>query len=146
LKLFTQPEVKAVFESYPVDLKARLLYLRHLIFSVASESAVIGPLTETLKWGQPGYLTEQSKSGVTVRIDGIKPEKNQIADSYGLYVHCNTSLVSDWRDIFQDVLAFEGNRCIRFSIEEDPPEDALRHCIEMALTYHLKPSRTKKIA
>jgi len=138
MEAFQQPEVEAVFDAYPTGLKARLLHLRQQIFFVAAKNDRIGPLTETLKWGQPSYLTAQSKSGVTVRIDRIKQKSGQTEEEYGMFVHCQTSLVSTWRDLYTGSLDFDGNRCIRFTATEDPPEDALRHCIGMALTYHLK--------
>jgi len=138
MKAFQQPEVKAVFDTYPARLKARLLHLRQQIFAVAATNDRVGPLTETLKWGQPSYLTAQSKSGTTVRIDRIKHKSKQTEEDYGLFVHCQTSLVSTWRDLYSGDLDFDGNRCIRFTTTEDPPDDALRHCIVMALTYHLK--------
>jgi hypothetical protein len=143
---FQQPGVKAVFDAYPEHLLPGLLNLRRLIFSVASTRGDIGPLTETLKWGQPSYLTSQSKSGTTVRIDQIKPKKGHAAEHYGLFVHCSTTLVSTWRDLFDGVLSFEGNRCIRFATTDEPPEEVLRHCIDMALTYHLKSIRQKRTA
>ena len=41
--------------------------LRSLLVEVA-EDLCVGPLTETLKWGEPAYLTEVTKAGTTVRI------------------------------------------------------------------------------
>lgn len=138
MEAFQQPEVKAKFDAYTTALRSRLLHLRQQIFSVAAADDRVGPLTETLKWGQPSYLTTQSKSGVTVRIDRIRQKAGQEEENYGLYVHCRTSLVSTWRDLYSGSLNFDGNRCIRFAANEDPPDDALRQCISMALTYHHK--------
>lgn len=52
---FADPAVKAVFDAYPRSMRADLLALRALIFEAAAHPA-IGPLVETLKWGQPAYL------------------------------------------------------------------------------------------
>lgn len=55
------PEVAAVFASYPGTIKRKLLFLRQLIFNVASKTAGVGVLEETLRWGQPSYLTTNPK-------------------------------------------------------------------------------------
>ena len=71
------PEVATVFETYPKEIRAKLLLLRRLIFNVASETDGVGELEETLKWGQPSYLTTQTKSGSLIRIDQIKSQEGK---------------------------------------------------------------------
>jgi len=129
---FDDPAVAAVFEAYPPRVKARLLRLRDLILETAAETDGVGALEETLKWGQPSYLTPESKSGTTIRIDKLKSGDGGTA----LFFHCQTHLVDTFREIYRDELAFEGNRAIALDAGDDLPEDALRHCIAMALTYH----------
>ena len=73
-KNIENPEVAALFERYPKEIKAKLLSLRQLIFDVASKTSGVGELEETLKWGQPSYLTTQTKSGSLVRIDQMKSQ------------------------------------------------------------------------
>ena len=34
-------------------------------------------------------------------------------------------------------MRYGGNRCIILTAEDDVPEPALRHCVALALTYHL---------
>jgi hypothetical protein len=58
-------DVKTKFESYPKEVAERLLRIRCIIFRTA-EQAEISDLQETLKWGQPSYL---SKIGSTIRYD-----------------------------------------------------------------------------
>lgn len=127
------PEVAAVFAAYPKDIKPKLMFLRQLIFDVASRTDGVGELEETLKWGQPSYLTTQSKSGSLVRIDQIKSQ----AGGYAMYFHCQTTLVDTFKELYRGVLKFEGNRSIIFSQRDKVPVEELRHCISMALTYHL---------
>lgn len=62
MKEFVDPAVAAVFEAYPVRLRERLMTVRELIFDVAARTGGVGPLTETLKWGQPSYLAERARS------------------------------------------------------------------------------------
>lgn len=69
---FADPGVAAVFKAYPAALRQKLLELRALVFEVAAVSDGVGRLTETLKWGQPSYLLEETKSGTTIRIDRLK--------------------------------------------------------------------------
>ena len=63
------PAVEAAFGTYPEPVRTRLRALRRLIFDTASATKGVGALEETLKWGQPSYLTPQTKSGSTIRID-----------------------------------------------------------------------------
>jgi len=141
-KKINSPEVSKVFETYPRELKAKLLFLRQLIFDVASETKGVGELEETLKWGQPSYLTAQSKSGSLVRIDQIKSQPGR----YAMYFHCQTTLVDSFKEMFRDDFKFEGNRAIVFERTDRIPLKQLRQCISLALTYHLdKKSANKHI-
>ena len=54
-----------------------------------------------------------------------------------MYFHCQTNLVATFRELYPTELQFEGNRSIRFARGAALPLDALRHCIALALTYHL---------
>jgi hypothetical protein len=130
--------VQAVFDSYPPKLRSKLLALRQLIIDTAASTTGVGALEETLKWGEPAYVTTQSKSGSTVRIDR---KKNQ--DRYAIYFNCNTSLVDTFRSMFPHSFTFEGNRAMVFAVEDAPPIEDLAFCIAMALTHHR--SKTKPI-
>ena len=105
------------------------MYLRRLILETASESDDIEKLEETLKWGEPSYLT---KGGSTIRI-GLKKENPK---QYAIYFHCKTKLVDTFREIYLGVFSFEGNRAIVFGENEEIPVEELKHCIYLALTYH----------
>jgi hypothetical protein len=137
---FDDPAVAAVFEAYPPAVKARLLRLRDLIFETAAATDGVGAIEETLKWGQPSYLTPETKSGSTIRIDKLKSDDGRTA----MFFHCQTRLVEDFREIYRGELAFEGNRAIVLDPNGDLPEAALRRCIAMALTYHLNKRRLGK--
>lgn len=133
---FADPRVAAVFDGYPPDVRVALLRLRALIFEVAAETEGAGLLTETLKWGQPAYLTAD-KSGTTVRIDR---DAKAGPGRFALYVHCGTDLVETYRRHYADRFTFGGKRSILFEASSDwPAEDIiapLKHCIALALTYH----------
>jgi Domain of unknown function (DU1801) len=128
----SDPAVTAVFDAYPKPLKSRLLALRRLILDTAKTTTGVGALEEALKWGQVSYLTTETKSGSTIRIDRVKSAANQ----YAVYFHCQTDLVSTFRDLYPE-LTYGGNRSILLDAADELPEDALRHCVALALTYHL---------
>jgi Domain of unknown function (DU1801) len=129
---FANPAVQAVFDAWPQPARDRLLTLRWLILETAAATEGVGPLDETLKWGQPSYLTPRSKSGSTIRTDRMK------TGGYGLFFNCKTSLIETFRAHYPDDFRFAGNRGIEFGDEEPIPEQPLRHCIALALTYHLR--------
>src|SRR4051812_26023042 len=130
---FSDPAVDAVFDTYPTPLKSRLLALRRLIFETARTTPGVGALQEILKWGQPSYLTAETKSGSTVRIDQVK----SAPDCYAIYFHCQTDLVATFRELYPTEFTYGGNRSILLNAKAKFPEPALRHCIALALTYHL---------
>ena len=134
---FQSPEVAAVFAAYPAATRERLLWLRRLIFRTAEATEGVGALTETLKWGQPSYLTTKPKSGTTLRIDADRKVPGRCA----LYVHCQTQLIATFQEIYPQALTYEGNRAILFDQDTPPPEEVLRHCIALALTYHARKGR-----
>jgi len=137
---FSGAAVDAVFDTYPAPLKTRLLALRRLIFETARTTAGVGALQETLKWGQPSYLTTETKSGSTVRIDQVK----SAPDGYAIYFHCQTDLVETFRELYPTEFTYGGNRCILLNAKDKVPEPALRHCIALALTYHLNKRKAAK--
>lgn len=125
------PEVEEVFAGMNEPQREAMLAVRELIFRTADELDV-GPLTETLKWGEPAFLTEASKSGTTIRLGVPKGSENSCA----MFVHCQTTLVAEFRETIVDPsIGFEGNRAVLFPVETPLPVVALRHCIAQALTY-----------
>jgi hypothetical protein len=125
--------VEATFDTYPNPVKAKLLALRRLIFDTAKATKGVGALEEALKWGQPSYLTPETNSGSTVRIDQVKSSPGQ----YAVYFHCQTDLVETFRELYPE-LNYSGNRAILLDTAKKLPEAELRHCVALALTYHLR--------
>jgi hypothetical protein len=132
MKRFADRAVAAVFKAYPAGLGRKFMELRALVFDVA---VGVGRLTETLKWGQPSYLTEEAKSGTTVRIDRLKK-----GDGYAPHVHCHCQrdLVSTFRELYPDTFRYEGRRALLFDTGVRLPLAELRDCIGLALTRHLR--------
>lgn len=109
-----------------------LLALRDLILKTATETEGVGQIEETLKWGQPSFLTAKPKSGSTIRLDAVDDTH------YALYFICHTHLVDKFRELYPDAFTYNGNRALVFEIGQNLPVPELKHCIAMALTYHLK--------
>jgi Domain of unknown function (DU1801) len=133
------PDVAAVFAAYPPKLRTKLAELRRLILQTAAATPGVGPLEETLKWGQPSYLTSATKSGTTVRIDRLKGKNER----YALFVHCQTDLTETFRELYPDTFRYQGRRAIVFDADDTLDEASLRHCIALALTYHLRKKRQR---
>jgi Domain of unknown function (DU1801) len=131
------PAVAALFDAYPKPERSKLLALRRLILDTARTTEGVGAIEEALKWGQASYLTSETKSGSTVRIDRVKSADNQVA----VYFHCQTDLVETFRELYPE-LTYGGNRSILLDAADALPEAALRHCVALALTYHLNKRKT----
>lgn len=121
--------VKSVFNSYPANMRKKLMRLRHLIVDVAEELDADSSLEESLKWGEPGYWV---KGGSTIRL-GWKKSK---PDQYAVYFHCKTKLVDVFKELYSDDFYYEGNRAIIFQEHDTVPVDKLKHCISLSLKYH----------
>lgn len=126
--------VEAVYRSHDGKRGKRLRELRTLVLDVADKTTGVGEIEECLKWGQPSFVTNHPKSGSTIRIDAVKDADNK----YAMYFICNTNLVDRFREQYPDTFHYEGNRALIFDVRDQIPEAELRHCIAMALTYHLK--------
>ncbi len=130
LQLKSDPEVQAVFDNYPDDARAKMSALRDLILETAEEMEEVSQLKETLKWGEPSYIT---KIGSTLRIDWKEKQPKQ----YAMYFSCSSRLVSTFKMLYNQTFSFEGNRAIVFQLDDAAPYPAeLKNCIIAALRYH----------
>jgi len=123
--------VAAAFDAFPASLRTRLLEIRALILATAAETSGVGPLTETLKWGEPAYLTEASGSGSTIRLGWPKPHGQTCA----VYFNCQTTLIDSFRAHFGETFTYQGNRALLLDVDKRLPAP-LAICLAMALTYH----------
>jgi uncharacterized protein YdhG (YjbR/CyaY superfamily) len=122
--------VTTALAAAPAKLRPRLRTLRALVHDTARETAGVGRLEEALKWGQPSFLTPETKSGSTIRIGATKDQRA------AMFFHCQTNLVETFRRLYPKTFVYEGNRAIVFEDNRMLDEKALRHCIALALTYH----------
>ena len=53
-----------------------------------------------------------------------------------MFFHCQTRLIETFRELYPDTFVFEGNRAMSVSPSKPLPEEEIRHCVSLALTYH----------
>lgn len=131
---FSDPAVKAAFEAYPQELREALRGLRDLVLDTAAAISSIGPVDESLKWGQPAYRPKAPRTGTTVRLG----QANAPRADYALFVPCQTSLIADFKELYPKRLRYDGNRAVVFVLGEAVPVEPLKHCVALALTYHAR--------
>lgn len=129
LTKITNPQIEIVFDNYPDFVKKQMFQLRNLIIAVAEETPAILELEETLKWGEPSFITPQ---GSTLRINWKPKTPNQ----YALYFKCTSKLVSTFKIIFDNQFQYEGSRAIVFPLDYNLPIPQVKACIKAALMYH----------
>ena len=127
------PKVRAAFEAMPAGLRACFQALRQQALLVASQDGRIGPLDESLKWGEPAYRPRNG-AGSTVRLAVAKGHD----DRCGVFFICNTGLVDGFRAEFPE-LDCVGNRAILVDPTTKLP-NALHICLHRAFSYHLRTS------
>ena len=129
MQIKTDPRVNEVFENYPDFVRDKMQFLRELVIETARETKGVTKLEETLKWGEPSFVT---KNGSTLRMDW----KEKSPDQYAMYFQCTSRLVDTFRLVFNDTFQYEGKRAIVFNLNQKVPEMELKACIKAALTYH----------
>ncbi|NJC26165.1 DUF1801 domain-containing protein [Neolewinella antarctica] len=125
----TDPLFTKKLAEYPPLPQQRLARLRALVREVTTEAPEIDRLEETLKWGEPSFLT---RGGSTLRMDW----KEKAPDSYALYFKCTSKLIPTIREIYGDQFSYAANRAIVLPLTAEPPVAEIKNCIRLALRYH----------
>ena len=128
MNFINNSDVKRVFSAYPPEAREKVAHLRKLILEVSKEIGLTD-LEETLKWGEPSYLT---KHGSTLRIDWKAKAPNQ----YAMYFKCTSKLVPSFQLAYGNLFNYETTRAIIFKLDDEISEPELKQCIKAALTYH----------
>jgi len=134
MEIIKTSDVDCVFNGYPEPMQKKLMFLRNIIMEAASEIPDIKTIEETLKWGEPAYIVE---GGSTIRIAW----KKSAPDQYAMYFNCKTKLIDTFKEVYKETFKYEGNRAIVFYASDKVCVEELRHCIELALTYHARKNR-----
>ncbi|PWH86118.1 DUF1801 domain-containing protein [Brumimicrobium oceani] len=129
MEIKTDPKFEEVMDAYPDFVIAKMKLLRTLVLETAREIHEIKKIEETLKWGEPSFIT---KNGSTLRMDW----KSKSPDQYAMYFQCSSRLVDTFRLLFDQKFQFEGSRAIIFQLNQKIPEKELKQCIKATFTYH----------
>ncbi len=116
------------FDSYPSQVREKMLELRQILFDVAKEKG-IDSFVETLKWGEPAYLC---RTGSTIRIDW----KSKTPDRLFIYLNCKTTLVETFKEVFPCEFEYYGNRALGLPLDLVRFPLELESCFVMAMRYH----------
>ena len=125
-------EVNRALGALPAPIGKRLLQVRELIFATAAAHDEVGRLTETLKWGEPAYLTDESGSGSTIRLGRLKDSEHA-----AVLFNCKTTLVETFRERFPHQFEYRQSRALLLPVAGKLPKQELSVCLSLALTYHL---------
>jgi hypothetical protein len=131
-------EVSRAFDALPAPMSKRLLQVRDLIFATAAAHDDVGKLTETLKWGEPAYLTDETGSGSTIRLGRLKDSERA-----AILFNCKTTLVDTFRDRFPDQFEYRQTRALLLPVAGKLPKRELSVCLSLALKYHLDRRRRR---
>ncbi|MDH2349085.1 DUF1801 domain-containing protein [Bradyrhizobium sp. SSUT112] len=125
-------EVSRAFDALAAPIGRRLLQVRALIFATAAAHEQVGRLTETLKWGEPAYLTEATGSGSTIRLGRVRDSEHA-----AVLFNCKTTLIDTFRERFPDQFEYRQTRAVLLPTSGALPKQQLTVCLSLALTYHL---------
>jgi hypothetical protein len=140
LNLKAPSEFKTVIAAYPLRVQTRLLELRQLVLETATKTNGVGKIEEALRWNQHSFLTPETGSGSTIRIDGLRNDHGK----YAMYFHCQSGLIDTFKEFYGSSLSYEGNRALVFDVNDELPTEILSHCISLALTHHLRKKSANK--
>ena len=128
MKIIQTKNVEAKFSNYPTVIIPKMGFLRKLVLDTAKEIGIT-EIEETLKWGEPSYLT---KKGSTLRMDWKAKKPNQ----YAMYFKCTSKLVLTFKEVFGDTFNYETTRAIVFKLDDPVPIKELKKCIAVTFEYH----------
>jgi hypothetical protein len=111
--------------------RATLWACRNIFFDVAQDAG-IGPLDETLKWGQPAWRPRRARTGSTLRMGWSAAKPAHLL----LFVDCKTDLASRMRDLYPEMVENDGRRQMAVDLDHPLPEQAIAHLAQMTFCYH----------
>ena len=138
---FENLDVKREYYKFPKKMQTKMLELREMIFEVANNNKNIGKISETLKWGEPTYQPNQSKTGSPLKIN----YKKEMGTNFSLYVMSSTDLIETFKKLYPKTFYYNGTREVIINSNKKIPRKEIYNCIELALTYKFKEkSKSKK--
>ncbi len=123
---FQSHKIRDVFMRVPDPARSGMLYLRDKLYEIAKTIPATKGLDESLKWGQPSYVP---KSGI-----GTPLRLGQTDEGFGLFVHCQTTVISEFASLTSNV-NIDGNRGVLFTSMDEVKGSNLEPMICHAMTY-----------
>ncbi|SHJ67586.1 hypothetical protein SAMN05444000_111116 [Shimia gijangensis] len=127
-------DIETTIAGWPEAAKTCFHALRKVIFQTAASNSAVGTLEEVLKWGEPSFLTSQTRSGTTLRISW----KPKTPDEIGVFVICRTDMLKQVRALYPEAFRYEGTRAAYLPLSHPIPEEAVAYLAMRAQTYHLE--------
>ena len=127
----TPPDLLARIETWPARAQAHFVTLRGIVHEVAA-SEDIGPLDESLKWGQPAWRPKRQRVGSTLRVDWSPA----FPDRLMAFVDCKTDLAAQMDTRFPGQFANDGRRALGFDLGAALDQDAIWTLAHLTLSYH----------
>ncbi len=124
-------------DSWPDAAQQSLLTCRQMFHDIAAKAA-IGPLEESLKWGQPAWRPKKPRTGSTLRMDWSPKYPTHLS----LFVDCKTDLAARIQNLYPTFPQNDGRRHLAFPLAAPLPEQAIAHLAEMTFGYHRKVAST----
>lgn len=125
--------VSHITSLWPAEAQLKFAHIRTLILDVGAD-ADIGPLTESLKWGQPAWRPDRPRTGSTLRLNW----SDKLPQTLALFVDCKTTLAADMLAAYPHDFQYESNRAMRMQLNTPLPEGAIAHLAHATFTYHQK--------
>lgn len=119
--------------TWPRPAQEAALACRALFHGVA-EARAIGPLEESLKWGQPAWRPVRPRTGSTLRLGWSEGQPDRLS----LFVDCKTDLALRLKVTHPDLPFNDERRHIAVSLDTPLPEEAVIRLAEMTFCYHLR--------
>ena len=128
---FQLAAVKTFYNSQPEWCRVPLLMLREWIFDAGRDNPTIGAISEEMAWGQPSYVTQETKTGTPLRLGKFDNE------NIGVYFQHHTRLAACYHAAYGDVVRVHDRGVMVLVPDIMAIETTIRHCITLGLTYHL---------
>jgi hypothetical protein len=127
----TPKSLLVLIETWSDPAQSALLSCRSLFHTIATR-VDIGPLDETLKWGQPSWRPIKPRTGSTLRLNWSPKSPTELA----IFVDCKTDLAARMQTLYPHLPANDGGRRMAIDLNSPLPETALSHLAEMTFSYH----------
>lgn len=129
--IMTPPDILKHTETWPTAAQAQFQEVRCIVYDVALASD-IGPLDESLKWGQPAWRPKRPRIGSTLRVNWSPQSSTQLC----AFVDCKTDLAAQMDVRFPGQFANDGRRALAFDLQTPLDHTAIWQLAHLTLTYH----------